>query len=190
VHARALIASLAVAGALVAAGCGDEDDSATTATDAEATTAPVGEETAVTGQNLPPDQDITTTPEQTTVPEEGAGEIGPERSATDDEAAIKETLGTVLLMSGDPAQICEELVTRRYVQRSYGSAAGCRAGQDEQSAPEVVTFEGFEIGASRARGVVRFQGGVYDGEKGDVELVLEDGRWKLDSLRVDVPPGP
>jgi hypothetical protein len=192
VQLRALtaLAVLVLAATIVVLGCGDDEDPAGTTTEAATATEPTGEKTTTTDAEGLAGEETTTTPEQTTVPEEGAGEVGPQRTPAEDEAAIKETLASVLLVSADPAEICGQLLTDAYVQRSYGSGGGCRAAQDKQSAPEVLTFGKFEISIGQAHTVVGFQGGVYDGEKGNAELVVEDGRWKLDSLQVDVPAGP
>ena len=43
---------------------------------------------------------------------------------------------------------------------------------------------------SVAQASVTPKGGVYDGERLRAELVLDDGVWRLDSLRSNVPVGP
>lgn len=107
-----------------------------------------------------------------------------------DPIAIRTTLEAVLVESG-PAQACHGLVTERYVRTAYGDQRGCeraqsgRAAADRISVSRVVVMPG-----SHAQASVRVVGGVYDGERLRAELVLQDGLWRLDSLRSNVPVGP
>jgi hypothetical protein len=95
------------------------------------------------------------------------------------------------LMSGDPRLACERSVTESYVQEAYGSTQGCRSAQrDAAVAQQIPVIRNLRQHNTRATAIVVFEGGVYDGEAGDVELVFENGRWRLDSLEVDVPAGP
>jgi hypothetical protein len=177
---RALVLTLlvvALAGGL--GGCGDEEGPSATTEAARETTGPGAEETV---PQQPP-------------PSEGEGGDGAGTAPRDPEEPIRprDSIRAVLgdaLASGDPALACEQAVTDRYVTRAYGSASCCRAAQVGQAVAESVELEGMNAGGSTATGVVRFEGGTYDGEEGDVELVFEDDRWRLDSLAVDVPAGP
>jgi hypothetical protein len=176
-RSRALTAILAAA-ALGLAGCGDDEETTTAAAPENAAGAqgPGSEETV--RQEPPP-----TPPEP---PAEGdQGDAAPH----DPEQAIQSALNDALA-SGDPALACEDAVTDAYVEQAYGSATGCRSAQGAEAVADAVELEEVEVEESRASGVVGFSGGVYDGEEGEVELVLEDESWKLDSLEVDVPPGP
>jgi hypothetical protein len=178
-RARALT-TLIAAVALIAglAACGEEEEPTTTAADETVT-------------------DATDPPTEETVPDEPPGEEAEQAGGNEEteaglpvpEEAVEDTVNDALA-SGDPQLACEESVTDAYVSEAYGSAQGCRSAQGGGAVAEQVTLVELELDDSRASAVVRFDGGTYDGEEGDVEFVLEDDAWKLDSLQVDVPPGP
>jgi hypothetical protein len=172
----AFVAALTLA--LGTAACGEDDEETNTATEQTQTEATGSEE-----ENTAPTEPAEDEPEQ---PEEGEDA---EAGLPDPEEAIEDAVDDALA-SGDPQLACEQAVTEEYVSEAYGSAQGCRSAQGGGAVAEAVTLEEFEVDGSRASGVVAFQGGTYDGEEGDVELVLEGEAWKLDSLQVDIPPGP
>jgi hypothetical protein len=107
-----------------------------------------------------------------------------------DRAAISITLETVLT-STDPGQVCGELVTEHYVREAYGGVRGCEAAQaDTKPATDVRLSRVAVLPDSVAQASVRPKRGIYDGDQLRAELVLDDGVWKLDSLRSNVPVGP
>lgn len=118
----------------------------------------------------------------------------PEDEPSPDPASDREAVAATLegvLTGTEPRQVCDELVTERYVSRSFGDPAGCRAAQaDQQAARRVDVTRVDVLPDSLAQAQVVPRGGIYDGETLRAELVLDHDGWKLDSLRSDVPVGP
>jgi hypothetical protein len=165
-----LLWSVAAALALVAAGCGDSEGPLQT-------TAP-----AVTGAT--DGGDIGKAP-GTEAPED---EPAPD-PATDREA-ISRALETVLT-GASAVDACGDLVTERYLRRSYGGPAGCKNAQgDANPADSVRVSRIVVLPDSVAQASAAPQGGLYDGERLRAELVLDGGVWRIDSLRSNVPVGP
>ena len=103
---------------------------------------------------------------------------------------IKKTIEGVLGGS-DPAAICGSLITERYVKQAYGDTKGCIRSQSKKAAATNLNIAGITISPEAvAQTSVEVKGGVYDGEQLRVVLVLQDGNWRLDSLRSNVPVGP
>jgi hypothetical protein len=164
----ALIVAFALAPAL--AGCGDDEPQ---------TAAPA--ETGATQST-----GTTTSSEPGSSPDEDE----PSADPADDEDEIVATL-EVVLAGGDPAKACGEAVTERFLRRSYGDAAGCEAALAEaKPASDAGVMQVVVLPESVAQALARPKGGIYDGQKLRAELVLDDGAWKLDSLRSNVPVGP
>ena len=162
---------VSLACALALAACGGDDDQPMQ------TTAP-----AVTGATDLSDADK--------APGTEAPEDEPSADPASDKAAISRTLDTVLT-SRNPRQVCGELVTQRYLRESYGGASGCEAAQaDQKPATRVRRSRIVVLPDSLAQAFAEPTGGLYDGERLRAELVLDDGVWKLDSLRSNVPVGP
>jgi hypothetical protein len=131
---------------------------------------------------------------EVTDPEQAPGTEAPRDEPAEDphtdRAAIAITLETVLT-STDPVDVCGELVTERYLREAYGGARGCKAAQaDTKTATDVRLSRVVVLPDSVAQASAEPQGGIYDGEQLRAELVLDDGVWKLDSLRSNVPVGP
>ena len=160
-----------LAGALALAACGGDDDQPMQ------TTAP-----AVTGA-----ADVT---DEAKAPGTQAPEDEPSADPANDEAAISTTLKAVLTGT-NPGQVCAELVTQRYLRDSFGGASGCKGAQaDQKPAKRVRLSRIVVLPDSLAQALAEPTGGLYDGERLRAELVLDDGVWKLDSLRSNVPVGP
>ena len=166
----AWVATALIVAALALAACGDDDSPMQT-------TAP-----AVTG--------AAETADEAKAPGTVAPEDEPAADPASDEAAITATVEGVLT-GGDPAEVCGELVTERYLRESYGGAAGCRAAQPDQKPASKVRLSRIVVMPdSLAQAFAEPTGGLYDGERLRAELVLAAGVWKLDSLRSNVPVGP
>ena len=116
---------------------------------------------------------------------------GPAPGATPaDREAIAATLRSVLTGTA-PVQVCETLVTERYVREAYGDRAGClRAQAEARPASEASVGRIVILPASVAQASVLPRGGVYDGDRLRAELILDGDEWRLDSLRSNVPVGP
>ena len=169
--ARARAGGVIVAAVLAfGGGCGGDDD-------LPEITAP-----AVTGASEVTDADQ--------APGTDAPRDEPSENPQTDRAAISITVATVL-KSTDPGEVCGELVTERYLREAYGGARGCEAAQaDTKTATDVRLSRVVVLPDSVAQASVDPKGGIYEGEQLRAELVLDDGVWKLDSLRSNVPVGP
>jgi hypothetical protein len=176
-RSRALTALVvALAMALGAVACGDDEEEPTTTT----------AEGKVSGTTGPQTEETVPTEPQEDEPEQTGGEQAVPRVAQN---APEDALADALT-SGEPRVACEKAVTQAYVSAAYGSVQGCRSAQAGEGLAKDVTLVEATLQPPRGKGTVRFQGGIYDGEEGKFALVLEDETWKLDSLEVDVPPGP
>lgn len=114
----------------------------------------------------------------------------PSANPAEDQAEITATLES-LLAGSDPALTCGELVTDRFLRRSYGDQAGCEAALKAAKPAKAAGVTHVSVqDDSVAQALARPDGGIYDGQKLRAELVLADGTWKLDSLRSNVPVGP
>jgi hypothetical protein len=121
---------------------------------------------------------------------ETASQDEPSSDPASDREKITQTIEGVLTGS-DPAEICGPLVTERYVEHAYGDSAGCVKSQSKKAAAEKLQIGDIGISPEAvAMTTVRATGGVYDGQQLRAVLVLQDGRWRLDSLRSNVPVGP
>lgn len=111
-------------------------------------------------------------------------------SSVPDPIAIRATLQEVLVRV-DPAQACQGLVTDRYVRTAYGDRRGCERAQSERAAADRISVSRVVVmPGSHAQASVHAVGGVYHGERLRAELVLDEGVWRLDSLRSNVSVGP
>jgi hypothetical protein len=187
-------AALAVFVVLTVAGCGGDDD------ETAPTTAPTGEQAGATGGG-----------EETGTQagggeagggeagggEAGGGEAGGGEARSEGERgeegptgreAIERNVAAVI-SGGDPEVVCDELATERFVRSAYGAPEGCNDAVAAQRAVDVRVV-GVAIDGSSARATAIPLDGPSEGERLKAELVLEDGVWKLDSLRSNAPVGP
>jgi len=169
-RARARAALLVLVAALVLQACGEDEEPMQT-------TAP-----AVTGAP------------ETTDAEKAPGTEAPEDEPADDpgsdQTAISITLEAVLT-GDDPRQVCGELVTAQYLREAYGGREGCEGAQTNAKPAKKVRISGVVVQPdSLAQASAKPDGGIYDGERLRAAMVLDDGFWKLDSLRSNVPVGP
>ncbi len=174
----ALAAAIVVAPGLAA--CGDDDEPTQTTAPAETGASESGGETTDSGG----------------AGEESGGEASeqdadePSEDPADDQGEIARTLES-LLAGSDPDLACGELVTDRFLRRSYGDQAGCEAALKAAKPAKAAGVTHVSVqDDSVAQALALPDGGIYDGQKLRAELVLADGTWKLDSLRSNVPVGP
>jgi hypothetical protein len=163
-------------GAPALAGCGDEEETTTTA---PTTTAPTQTTTTATATTADGD-------------EVGGGDGGGGEEAIEigRPTTIEGTLEAVFTGTLDAALICDELVTDRYVRTAYGAREGCIAAQKPGALADSVEITEVEGSGDSASAVTIPSGGPYDGVEVEVELVNEPGGWRVDSLLADVPAGP
>lgn len=174
-RARARVATAALAGALFLAllgGCGDDGGGNGGQTTAPALTEASNAAGAATGKGA------------STAADE------PDANPANDQTKIKTTI-TGVLSGSDPGEICGTLVTKRFVKKAYGDASGCKKAQSPKAAADKLVIGEIAISPEAVASTsVKAKGGIYGGERLMVDLVLQDGEWKLDSLRSNVPVGP
>lgn len=120
----------------------------------------------------------------------GEGEGEPDPVPANDEAAIEDVLDIVLTGS-DPAEACSFNVTKRYAKRTYGGSAECEKGIAKEKPADSLEVNHIDVlPDSVALALIKPKGGARDGQRLRAELVLDDGSWKLDSLRDNVLVGP
>jgi hypothetical protein len=128
---------------------------------------------------------------------EGSDSPGPNgsggSSARDElEAPAPEEVVALVLTTTNPEDACvPPHVTEAYVMSAYGSASGCAQalGEGGPVANEVSVEPVDDSGDSATTAAVA-SGGVYDGEKIEVQLVRDGDSWSVDAIEVDVPAGP
>jgi hypothetical protein len=86
----------------------------------------------------------------------------------------------------DPA-VCTELQTQRFTEETTGETGqaaieDCEEDQAEETLADAVDVNETDIDDGNASAVATFEGGFIDGQSLEVELVDEDGQWKLDHL--------
>jgi hypothetical protein len=91
------------------------------------------------------------------------------------------------LASGDAADRCGRLVTKRFLFQAYSGPHACA-----QAPPlaDGIDFKSIRVEDNRATAVVVPSGGPYDGERVTVSLVRDGRRWVVDELNANVPVGP
>lgn len=155
-----LIAALALAVSIAA--CGEKDESV-------ATEAQVTETTAGGGGG-------------------SGGGAGGGGGGQSDEDQIADAVVAVI-GGNDPDEVCEELATVVYVKHSYGDVQGCRAAVEKRATVGVDVKVG-KVDGNTAEATATPQGGPNRGEELKVDLVNEDGVWKVDVVRSNAPVGP
>lgn len=166
---------------LGAASCGDSDEEQTDSTTAAETIA---------------DEQGQTTPAEPSEQPQGDERDGSGAEPTEQlerPLAPEDVITAVLTAAGPPEQVCDELVTERFLRTAYGSRQGCVAAAGPGARAKSVEISQVEESGAEASAVAVPTGGPYDGIEVEVELVADpelEGAWLLDSLVADVPPGP
>jgi hypothetical protein len=95
-----------------------------------------------------------------------------------------------LVLTSTRSIACDEpVVTRRFLQGSYGGREGCVQARTPESVADSVELTKLRKRGDHATAVVVPDGGPYDGERITVSLV-RDPDWAVDALDADVPVGP
>ena len=105
--------------------------------------------------------------------------------ASSDEDAIREAI-RLSLTTHDPEADCNERLSESFVSRTYQSAARCERLQadDEDETAESVEFESVEVDGDAATVEIATTGGGVGRVEGVLEMVHEDGDWRIDDLSV------
>ncbi len=89
--------------------------------------------------------------------------------------------------SDDHEMVCEKLISQRFVERVYDTAARCVSVQDDdEKPPSDVPVSDVTIDGDAATARAKFVGGDTDGAAGTIELRKEDGGWRIDDLGTDL----
>lgn len=170
-HGPAASAVLLLACAAVAAGCGDDSP-----------------ELGVTDPAESYGGDVTRSVETLTAPGT-APAPAPAGGPRDDRSQIKRAI-TAVFASGDPDLACGSSVTESYVETAYGDAEGCRAAQSSGGHARTVTMARIAVEGDHATAIAVPIGGPSADELINLTLVRQEGDWKVDTARADVPVGP
>ena len=109
---------------------------------------------------------------------------GSSSSGGGEETAIEETIETAAT-STEPSR-CTELQTKRFDEQDQG-AEGAEAvklceekTESNESPPESVAVSNVEVEGESATADAAVMGSALNGQKIEIELVKEGGKWKLD----------
>src|SRR5690242_128750 len=108
------------------------------------------------------------------------------KSAPGDKAAVTAVIKEAST-STDPA-VCTRLETQRFVEQDTlvtGKAAIQRCRDEAPNAadnPHTTNVSSVKVEGDRASAQAAFEGGNLDGQKIDLTLVKQQGRWKLDHI--------
>jgi hypothetical protein len=104
---------------------------------------------------------------------------------------------TAVVLGGNPDEVCGRMITQAFLRQGYGDEAGClaalKAEQKTQPGPGAdgnPHFGGIERKGDTAVITAEPEFGPYAKQKVRVTLVLQDGRWQVDSLKSNAPVGP
>jgi hypothetical protein len=165
------------------AGCGEKDEPEVAAPVAQAPTEP---EQPAPGPEEPSEPEPEPAPEPEPRP-------GPDNPPPAPPRPVGQQIAIAVrgvLVSGDPDVACRQYATVRFLATSFGGLAGCRAATNPRTAADSVRLRGLVVNGSRARVVAIPSGGSSSGQRIRVAIVARGDRWRVDSLRSNVPVGP
>ena len=154
--------------------CGGDDQPQTTQTiqvTVPPATTPEVSSTTLTTEDPPAADD--------SAPQPGSGE-----GASDAIAAAT----AVLTDQGTAEEACGSYVTENFIQTSFGGEENCIAAREGQPLASAIKVE--EGDQSSTHLVVVPAGGPYADARVEVDLVEEDGQFRVDALKAHVPAGP
>lgn len=88
------------------------------------------------------------------------------------------------LTSDDPKVACEQLPSSELVAKIWGTVENCLKieRKDEDEPAQAVEVSGIEVDGESATAFIERKGGTNDGARGALDLVKEDGEWRIDDL--------
>jgi hypothetical protein len=167
-RASRLTTVLVMGSLALVAGCGGDEETTSTATDAVPT------ETAA--------------PETSPKPEAEEIPVDELTGLNDDQRIVEGAMA--FLVSSDSEEVCEELVTDALLRQSYGGLQGCLQGRPKPSLANGGKLGQPKIDGGTATVVATPDGGLYDGVEVNFTFVLEGDTWLIDSVSADIPVGP
>jgi hypothetical protein len=171
---QATITALVLACVLLAA-CGGDDEPQSTQT--VQVTIPSTTSTGIIPATTTSTTEQTTNPDAPPTP--GSGDGAPDAIA----AAT-----AVLTSEGTPDQACGSYVTENFIQTSFGGEENCIAAREGQPLAAGISVQSGDETATHL--VVIPSGGPYGAARVEVDLVEEDGQFRVDALKAHVPAGP
>src|SRR5215211_4619214 len=118
----------------------------------------------------------------------GPAQSGGSSSGTSVEQQIATAAETVI-GGNDSEKTCERYATIVYVKHAYGDVKGCRSAVAEQKA-FAVDVGGIDLNGRTATAKAKPKGGPNQGETLKVDLIRQEGVWRVDLVRSDVKVGP
>jgi hypothetical protein len=114
----------------------------------------------------------------------GCGGDG-EPSAEDDEKAVRDVV-TLSLTTVNHSGDCRRRLSSQLIRKTYRNRTRCVRVQmdDEEDPADTVRFSRVKVDGDRATAAIRILGGSSDGATGELELVREDGDWRIDDASV------
>jgi hypothetical protein len=166
--------------AIPLAGCGGGDETTAPAT----VTLPTASTTTETAQ-----APASTTTSTQSGEGGGDGEATPQPGSGSGAPNAMVAATAVLTADGTAEQACGRYVTETYIRASYGGEANCIAEREHADlAGSIAAAPGTDENAIRI--TVTPSGGPYDGAEVTVNLVVEDGGYRVDAIKAHVPAGP
>jgi hypothetical protein len=102
----------------------------------------------------------------------------------DDAEQIREVV-RLSMTTDDPEGDCQERLSDSLIERTYGSRSRCERVQredDDGADADSVEFATVEVDGNEATAEFEVRGGEVDGAEGALELVREDGDWRIDDV--------
>lgn len=176
---RSIAALLAVALMTTAAACGGSDDPEPTTVSVTVPAETPSAETATT-------QPDTTITDGEAVNESDADTPQPGSGAAADSAIT--AAEAVLTSAGTPDQACGSYVTANFIVTAYGGEQNCIGAREGQALASAITVRSGDESSTQL--VVVPDGGPYGDSRVEVDLVEEEGGFRVDALEAHVPAGP
>jgi hypothetical protein len=103
----------------------------------------------------------------------------------DDDREIRKVIRSSLTTK-EPERDCRQRLSDSLIRRTYGTRERCvRVQRDDDSEPaRAVEFASVEVNGDAATADLEVRGGDADGAKGGLELVREDGAWRIDDISI------
>jgi hypothetical protein len=161
---RAIMIPAALAATLALAACGEKDEPATVPAASVGQSGGSGDHTDSSAQS------------------------GGSSTGAGDEQQIA-TAAEAVIGGNDPQETCEKYGTIVYVKHAYGDVKGCRSAVAAQK-PFAVDVGEVDLNGKTATAKAKPRGGPNQGETLKVDLIRQEGIWRVDLVRSHVKVGP
>ena len=99
------------------------------------------------------------------------------------------TAAQAVIGGNTPQNTCAKYATIVYVKHAYGDVKGCRSAVAEQK-PFAVQVGDVDLNGKTAIAKAKPRGGPNRGETLKVDLIRQEGIWRVDLVRAHVKVGP